>query len=35
MLINFLGFQDGRLFEVGHLSTFWAFRVGAYSKVGS
>ena len=31
-LFNFLVFQKGRLFEGGRLSTFWAFRVGAYSR---
>ena len=31
-LINFLGFQSVRLFEGGRLLTFWAFRMGAYSR---
>ena len=34
-LINFGGFQGGRLFEGGRLLIFWAFRVGTYSKVGA
>ena len=34
VLIKFLGFQGGSLFESGHLLSFWAFRVGAYSRVG-
>ena len=34
VIIRFLGFKGGRLFESGCLLTFWVFRVHAYWKVG-